>query len=322
MSAPAFDPCPVCGSADSERYCTAYDRVLDRRNVEWEIRHCPACGFGWTYPPLPEDEIGSHYPPTYLGDTVRIIGEFLDGRLAGTRSWRKETEKVRLVERHVPGGRILDVGCADGKFLWALDPGRWERWGVEFSADTVALVRGRIPGLHLLTGDIHHPDLPEGTFDAVTFWHVLEHLPRPREVLARVARLLRPGGHAIISLPNLASLQAAFFRRYWYAFDDVPRHLFHYSPAALERLLAEAGLTVVDHRYFSQFVNVHCLKYSLMNWSRDRFGSRLPYYLGKPLLFLFPLLERLFHRYGILTTIAVKVGAGNSSAMIQTNIEH
>jgi len=300
------NPCPGCDGADSERFCTAFDRFRGRLEPVWEIRRCRGCGFGWTDPPLQEAEIASQYPSAYLGDTERILDEFFSGRLQRGRAWPKETEKVRLVERFCAPGRILDVGCAEGKFLWALDPARWRRTGVEFSATVVELVREKMPDLELIAGDIYNPGLPAESFDVITFWHVLEHLPGPQRVLGRVAELLRPGGTAVISLPNLASLQAWLFRQDWYPFDDVPRHLYHFSPRPLERLILGAGLQPDRQLFFSRDMNFHSLKHSTLNWSRRLWRSRMPYYPLKPLLYLFQLLEGVTGRTGMRTFIARK----------------
>ncbi|MEE8585462.1 MAG: class I SAM-dependent methyltransferase [Acidobacteriota bacterium] len=298
------DKCPVCSSIQSEQFCRAFDRYYGSPDQTWEIVRCRGCGFGWTYPPLPEGEILGCYPDWYMGDTRRTIEEFKSGKLARSRSWRVEVEKARHVERLVSSGRILDVGCGDGKFLWGMDASRWERVGVERAAEIVSLVSRHFPGVQWISGDIYSGRLPEGSFDAVTFWHVLEHLPRPRRVLQRVAELLRPGGWVVIALPNLESLQASLFRRNWFAFDEVPRHLFHYSPRSLEILLAEAGLQVESHRLYSWNNNFHSLKHSLIHWSEGRCGNRIPYYLLKPLLFGLQALEQSSGRYGMLSTAA------------------
>ncbi len=298
--------CQICGSADVELFCTSTDRVLMRQDPVWRIERCRACGFGWTSPPLPEDRIASFYPATYLGNTVRALDEFSSGKLLRSRSWRGEVEKTRVVQSCLSGGHILDVGCGDGKFLWALDPHRWHRTGVDLSGETLALVRSRMPSIRLVTGDLFSGDLAEESFDALTFWHVFEHLPAPAKNLSRVSRLLKPGGWLFISLPRLDSLQARVFRGCWYPFDDVPRHLYHFSRGALDHLLQTAALDVRAHLFFSRLVNFHSLKHSLLNWSVDRFGSSVPYYLLKPLLYACPPLEQVTDRYGILTTIARK----------------
>ncbi len=297
--------CSVCGSEAVGVLCSAEDRLI-KRETSWRVLRCRDCQFGWTDPPLPEHTIASYYPPTYLGDYESTVNDFKTGVLPGSRSWRKEKEKVLLVEEYVLSGKILDVGCADARFLLALDGLRWERWGVELSKGAVEVVRRGFPELKLVWGDVQTPALPAQYFDAITLWHVLEHLPRTGEVLARLHNLLAPGGFLFVSLPNVASHQAELFGRFWYAFDDVPRHLYHFSPVSLGRLLQQAGFEVSDRVFFSRLVNYHCLKHSLLNWSQDRFRSRLPYYALKPLLFAFPPLESVTGRYGIMTFIARK----------------
>jgi len=299
-----MNSCPVCRNAEVEDFAIVFDRVRRVPGETWLVRRCRSCGFGWTYPMPAADQLAAFYPPTYLGDTLKTLEQYLGGRLQQSRSWRGEVAKARLVERFVPRGRILDVGCGDGKFLWALDAERWQRTGVDHCKETLELVRRRIPGLELVDGDIFSGSLSEGFFDAVTFWHVLEHLPDPAGVLGRSRALLKTGGWLLISLPNLDSLQARLFRKHWYAFDDVPRHLHHFSRSSLDRLLRDAGFEVRGYYPFSPYVNSHSLKHSLLNWSEDGLGSRVPYYALKPLLHGLGLLERLTGRYGILTVAA------------------
>ena len=299
----AGSPCPACRYQRWVLFATCFDRLLNEPETTWQVFRCPACGLGRTDPMPSSDELQRHYPESYLGDTPKTIQSFLTGELQRTRSWRNETDKVALLESFVCSGTILDVGCADAKFLWALDSQKWQRSGVDFAARTLQQVRRGISGLDLIEGDIFSSSLQPQSFDVITFWHVLEHLPRPGEVISRVRELLRPGGWIFISLPNFNSLQARLFHQHWYALD-VPRHLYHFSPLSLELLLRKVGIQVSRHLFFSRRVNVHALKHSLIYWAEANFGSRLPYYLLKPLLLLFPLLEGRSGQYGTLTTIA------------------
>ncbi|MFQ5737871.1 MAG: class I SAM-dependent methyltransferase [Acidobacteriota bacterium] len=296
-----MNECPLCSGGRTELFCGVADP--DLAATRWEIWRCRECGYGWTHPLVGKDDLASCYPPGYLGDAERTLRDFLSGQLQKTRSWRGETEKVKLVERFVSAGRILDVGCADGKFLLALDSRKWSRTGVEFISEVVGTVRSMIPVLEVFAGDIYAPELEAGSFDVITFWHVLEHLHDPHRVLRRASSLLRPGGWVFISLPNFDSLQARIFRRYWYAFD-VPRHLHHFSPRPLRRLLRQSGLVPWAEVFFSRAYNFHQLKHSLLRCSQAAFSTRFPYYLVKPFLFAFPPMERLSGRYGVLTMVA------------------
>lgn len=300
----AVGPCPACGAEDvgTGAFKGASEDSLASL---FQVRRCRSCGLGFTFPPPSEDQLAAAYPESYLGDTRRTLEEYLAGTLQTSRSWRRETEKVRFVESHCAGGRILDVGCADGKFLWALSADRWQRWGVERSAETVRIVQERLSDLKLLAGGIFNRDLQESSFDVITLWHVLEHLPEPERTIERLAALLRPEGTLIVVVPNLSSLQARLFGRYWYGLD-LPRHLFHYSPATLERLMTGAGLICDERFFFSPDANFHHLKHSFLGWSRGRLGSSVPYYLLKWALFPLQALERITGRYGMLGVLARK----------------
>ena len=187
-------------------------------------------------------------------------------------------------------------------------PALLQRFGIEQSEEAVELVRRRIPGINLISGDILHPGLELNSFDIITFWHVLEHLPDPARALQRTADLLRPGGIVLVSLPAVDSLQAALFRRHWYGFDDVPRHLHHFSSDSLKLLLDSCGLAIERRLMFSRSVSFHALKHSLLNWSSSWGAGRLGYYPLKPLLFGFQALERITGWCGIRTVVARAAG--------------
>ena len=295
--------CLVCGSVDHQLYCS-YGEPTDVDRT-WEVRRCPACGFAWTMPLLTASQISAYYEPAYLGDVRRTLDEYRQGSLQKTRSWRRETEKVQLLEQFCKGGTILDLGCAGASFLLALDPTVWKRVGVEFIGEVVAVVNEKVPDLDVHQGDIFSPSLQPASFDAITMWHVFEHLPDPRGILECVHSLLKPGGQVVISLPNFDSLQARWFRHHWLGFD-FPRHLHHFSADPLETLLVETGFQPAGRLFFSKMVNIHHIKHSAIHWSEERFSSRIPYYALKPILMLAPLLEQWTGLYGTLTMVGRK----------------
>ncbi len=148
-------------------------------------------------------------------------------------------KRRRLVTRYVSGGQLLDVGCGAGHFLDEMRGARgWQVRGVEPSAGAAQAAQDR--GLDVYPGDLAAAGFPDGAFDAVTLWDVVEHLHDPQAVLSEVRRILRPGGALVLRTPSVDSLDARVFGSYWAGLDS-PRHIAVFSCRTLARLLAAAG---------------------------------------------------------------------------------
>jgi len=169
--------------------------------------------------------------------------------------WRGRLE---MVPRYRPRGRLLDVGCGSGAYLLAMRDLGWEVHGVETDARSAEQAR-EVWALDVRRGPLEAADLDPGTFDVVTLWHVLEHLPSPRQTLAACHRLLKPGGQLMLEVPNLAGPGARLFRERWFHID-APRHLYAFNPTTLRRILAEAAFAGVR---VWPVANVHGLAGSL-----------------------------------------------------------
>jgi len=118
----------------------------------------------------------------------------------------------------------------------------WEVTGLDCSGETVCKVREEL-GCDMLLGTLPHPDIPPGSFDAITMWQALEHVHQPREVLGEALRALVPGGALVVAVPNFDSPARAWFGEHWFSYD-VPRHLTHFTPASLDAMLRSAGFRV------------------------------------------------------------------------------
>jgi SAM-dependent methyltransferase len=165
----------------------------------------------------------------------------------GANHWQGRRET--LLRYRPGGGAILDLGCGSGGFLASLKGPSWKLFGIEMSGVAARRAEARC-GAQVFVGDILDATFPPASFDAITCFHVLEHVYQPRAVLAKVSGWLKPGGIFYTMMPNIDSAAARIFRSYWYALE-LPRHLYHFSPATLRGLANAAGLqevSVTTHR--------------------------------------------------------------------------
>ncbi len=225
----------------------------------FEIRRCRDCGLAMTWP-RPAN-VGRYYPDAYYGTASekRFVGpiEKLQSSLYGSRAaW---------VERAVGGkpGSVLDVGCGRGFLLDAFRRRGWAVQGTELSEASSAHAR-EVLGIPVRLGPLEAQAFPDASFDAVTLWHVLEHVPDPDALLREIHRVLRPGGVLLASVPNFGSAEARATGAGWFHLD-VPRHLWHFTPETLEKALAAAGLQAVESSWFAPEFDAFSFVQSALN---------------------------------------------------------
>jgi SAM-dependent methyltransferase len=211
--------CDTCGTS----LHMLYPGVVDPQTREsFAILRCPACDVGRTEP-VPAD-LGRYYGAAYHGGRHGITERHCMQRRLGF-----------VTSRGAPG-RLLDFGCGDGGFMLHAKAAGWETLGVEMKPDDP-----RSRGLAV----VETLDDVNGSFDAITLWHSLEHVRSPRETLEALSRHLAPGGHLFVAVPNRRSLQARVFGSRWFHLD-VPRHVSHFSPRALAKLFRMTGYEPVQ----------------------------------------------------------------------------
>lgn len=246
MSEASIAECPACGSPD----LFPYRDVRDLR-VTQEIFHllrCPQCGLVITTPQPPESEIGRYY------ETEDYISHAAEARSLMDKVYYRVRlymagRKLRLIRKYTIGKRLIDIGAGTGFFGAFLQQKGW-------------LVRAFEPGesardVAREQHGIEVEDIPElfnqepGSADAITMWHVLEHVHNPNQYLTTIHGLLAPGGRLFLALPNYMSTDCSYYKTDWAAWD-VPRHLWHFHAYALERMLACNGF-VIEAKYGMPF---------------------------------------------------------------------
>lgn len=226
-------------------------------HVRYDYFVCPACASVFQNPMPDMKTIASFYPETYMvfdQETrtrhVSPLRAALLRRLRGYDHLRPALPYSLLAGILAPfqqpstpawkgGGRMLDVGCGNGRFMTGMRTLGWQVQGVELSEKGVNACR--MSDLPVHHGDLGSAGFADGSFDLITARHVIEHVPEPHPFMAELVRVLRPGGRLVIETPNSAALGRQWFNTNWYA-NDVPRHLFLFSPANLERLGSSYGL--------------------------------------------------------------------------------
>jgi SAM-dependent methyltransferase len=256
--------CELCGADQSDLIMVAPDRLHDLAS-EFNVVCCKSCGLIYINPrPV---NMQAYYPEdSYAAHSGRESKSHFSAAPLRSLGLRRRREAVLARKQ---SGRLLDVGCGAGDFMNAMSMvGGWEVQGIEPGPAAAAQAR-RSYGLDVRVGQLGQVDIPDASFDVVTMWHVLEHVPHPRATLHEVARILRPDGLLVLACPIVDSWEARFFRHFWSGYD-VPRHLYTFSRKTLGRLLKECGLGC--EQVYGVVAGFNSLRISTAFW----FNERLP----------------------------------------------
>ena len=166
--------------------------------------------------------------------------------------------KLNLINSESQRGKILDIGAGVGDFLSVAKKDGWEIIGVEPSEKAKAIAKNKgVTFVESLN------DLENNSFDVITMWHVLEHVPDLENQIKELKRLIKPSGTIIIAVPNFNSFDAKYYGSFWAAYD-VPIHLWHFSKTAIKKLFAKENLElqkVLPMKFDSFYVSLLSEKY-------------------------------------------------------------
>lgn len=235
-------PCVLCGCSKKTMLLEAMDYISQDT---FRLLQCQACGLVETAPRPNSAKMVRYYPDEYFGLSGRRFLGPGERMIQLARVWR-----ARAIHRlfHAPG-RILDIGCGRGWMLSKLKQLHWECYGTEWSETLVE--QHRQNGLHAFHDpDRHDCHFPDQFFDAVTLWHIFEHISNPSEILVEINRIMKPNGVIVIATPNFGGLVSRLSRESWFALD-VPRHLYHYSHKTLPAMVESTGFRVFRRRSLS-----------------------------------------------------------------------
>jgi len=172
-------------------------------------------------------------------------------------SYLKTAEsQVRLIQKYAIGPNLLDIGCAQGFFLYNASKAGYTTKGIEISQDAAEYAIMEF-GLDIEAKPFEELRFPENHFDVVTLWQVLEHVPYPLTVLKEVHRILKPGGLLVASTPDIAGIPAKILRKRWW---DIKRlHINQFSTKTLTDILQNGGFKNISSVSYRGFVSLSIL---------------------------------------------------------------
>jgi 2-polyprenyl-3-methyl-5-hydroxy-6-metoxy-1,4-benzoquinol methylase len=233
--------CLICGEKRFKTIFNCTDSLVS--GEDFAISVCENCGFTMTVSPPDEKNIGNYYlSENYIShsDLKRSLTEKL---YHFARNYMLHN-KWRLINKMtgLKSGELLDIGSGTGYFPAYMQNKGWITNGVEISDFARNYSYSKF-GL-----EVYSPDKIEAlsgkSYDCITLWHVLEHFQNPVYWLEKIRYLLKDDGVCLIAVPNASSTDAKWFRQFWAAYD-VPRHLWHFSPDTLTKLITKNGFSLV-----------------------------------------------------------------------------
>ena len=229
--------CPVCSKNELTDYIKCKDFTV---SGNWfNIQHCSNCSFLFTNPRPDQNEIGPYYKSdNYISHSNKSNGLFNKTyQFIRNIAINKKIELIKSLFTGKEDIKLLDIGCGTGEFLSACAKSGWEVEGVEPSEDA----RSKAKELHQLkVNDEDSLEINQKQYDVITMWHVLEHVHSLNKRIDQLSKLIAKNGHVIIAVPNHTSQDAGEFKENWAAWD-VPRHLYHFSPSTIKKIMSNHG---------------------------------------------------------------------------------
>ncbi|KEO73576.1 methyltransferase [Anditalea andensis] len=232
--------CPLCKSGHFNNYMVVKDHSITQES--FTLCKCNNCSFIFTNPRPDQKNIGKYYQSeNYISHSDKS-NNFIDVLYKMVRSYTLG-QKVGWMNAYVKNkGRLLDYGCGTGHFLKRANKNGWQTIGLEPNKEAAELAVKNL-NLSILQSldDLKH----ENKFDAITLFHVLEHVHDLHHTLNILLQKLKKRGTLFIAVPNNMSFDAIHFKEKWAALD-VPRHLYHFNQETMGILAEEFNLRIVD----------------------------------------------------------------------------
>ncbi|HRG69390.1 MAG TPA: class I SAM-dependent methyltransferase [Saprospiraceae bacterium] len=225
--------CPICNLEQFEDYLKIKDHSIS--GEYFKLLKCSSCQFILTSPRPDDEQLGKYYQSKeYISHSDTNIG-IVNKIYRIIRNYTLK-QKIELIKNLNQQPNLIDIGSGAGYFLDACQKAGFNGFGIEPDETTRA---GSISKFNIQVFDESYLNqIPESSIDLISMWHVLEHVPALNQRLQEIYKILKPNAYLIIAVPNCSSFDSKHYKEYWAGYD-VPRHLWHFTPNTIIKLLSQ-----------------------------------------------------------------------------------
>jgi 2-polyprenyl-3-methyl-5-hydroxy-6-metoxy-1,4-benzoquinol methylase len=229
-----MNACPWCKSENARSYIKLQDYFLT--NDAFEVMECQSCHLLFTTPRPTPDKIDAYYQSEKYYSHQENKNGFIPHIYEAVKTVNLKN-KLRMATHGIENGKILDIGCGVGDFLFKAKQSGWKVTGIEPSPNASKIASHKLQSQILLPSQIS--SLEDESFNLITMWHVLEHVDDLNAQIKELHRLLKPNGRLVLALPNFMSYDADYYKDKWAAWD-VPRHLNHFCRSSMDSVFSSS----------------------------------------------------------------------------------
>lgn len=234
------DKCIVCGSNDIQEKHSLKDH--SHTGDHFTVSQCKNCGFHFTQNAPDSNSIGPYYKSeNYVSHSDTQKGLFFKVYHAVRDYMLKKKRNLVNSVTGLKTGKLLDIGTGTGYFPNIMIQSGWKVEGVEQDEETRNYAASKFNFTIHDTPALY--DLPKESFDAITMWHVLEHVHDLDGYLKKIYSILKDKGAFVVAVPNHTSFDQEHYKEFWAAWD-IPIHLWHFNPATMSKLIERYGFKV------------------------------------------------------------------------------
>ncbi|MCH7414583.1 class I SAM-dependent methyltransferase [Belliella sp. R4-6] len=231
--------CPLCKSGLFLNHMDVLDYSISKE--KFVLCKCSNCTFVFTNPRPDIESIGKYYEfedyISHQDKSNNLINRVY--KVVRNITLRKKINWINNFQSNK--GRLLDIGCGTGYFLNAAKKNGWITTGIEPNENARSIAKSFNIDIHADLDELHKDE----KYDAITMFHVLEHVHSLRKSTKKIKSKLKNTGTLFIAVPNIDSWDSKYYKQFWAALD-VPRHLYHFDQSTVQKLAEEMGLTIVE----------------------------------------------------------------------------